>query len=203
LCLPTSRKRPFGLRVRMTGLVGHQTNSTSAHKLQCSRSCRIESPPSLPVVAELVPATAILFALHSHLCRDKSGDDSGMCDSKRPNPLRRWDTAKPGSRPRGYFHNEQGWRYNKCRQMMGKILVLAAGVAVALGAVATISGADARHARHIRHHASRGFYGHYGYVPRYHAPRRFFHSPMYAPNAPPPRSYNNPGIPDFQLGSRG
>jgi len=83
---------------------------------------------------------------------------------------------------------------------MSKILVLAASVAVVLGAVAATSGADARHARHIRHHASRGYYG---YAPRYHTPRRFYHSPMYAPNAPPPRSYNNPGIPDFQLGSRG
>jgi hypothetical protein len=30
-----------------------------------------------------------------------------------------------------------------------------------------------------------------------------YQSPMYAPDAPSPRSYNNPGIPDFQLGSRG
>jgi hypothetical protein len=28
-------------------------------------------------------------------------------------------------------------------------------------------------------------------------------TPMYAPDAPPPRYYNNPGLPDFQLGSRG
>jgi hypothetical protein len=28
-------------------------------------------------------------------------------------------------------------------------------------------------------------------------------SPMYAPDAAPSRSYSNPGVPDFQLGSRG
>src|SRR5712671_6491774 len=109
--------------------------------------------------------------------------------------------GKPCSRSRGYSHNEQGWRYNESSQMMSKILVLAASVAVAFGSLATTTGADARHARHVRHHASRGFHGYYGYAPRY--PRRFYQSPMYAPNVPPSRSYNNPGIPDFQLGSRG
>ena len=34
-------------------------------------------------------------------------------------------------------------------------------------------------------------------------PTPVYQSPMYAPDAPSPRSYNNPGIPDFQLGSRG
>ncbi len=111
--------------------------------------------------------------------------------------------GETGSRLQGYFHNEQGWRYNDGSEMMSKILVLAATAAVALGSVAATSGADARHARHIRHHASPAFHRYYGYAPRYHAPRRFYHSPVYAPNAPPPRSYNNPGIPDFQLGSRG
>ena len=80
---------------------------------------------------------------------------------------------------------------------MSKILVLAASAAVALGSIAATTSADARR---VRHHASRGFHGYYGYALRYHAPRRFYRSPMYAPNAPPPRSYNNPGIPDFQLG---
>jgi hypothetical protein len=28
-------------------------------------------------------------------------------------------------------------------------------------------------------------------------------TPMFAPDAPPPRNYNNPGLPDFQNGSRG
>jgi hypothetical protein len=27
-------------------------------------------------------------------------------------------------------------------------------------------------------------------------------TPMYAPDAPPPRRFDNPGLPDFQLGSR-
>ncbi len=31
----------------------------------------------------------------------------------------------------------------------------------------------------------------------------FRQSPMFAPDAPPPRSYSNPGRPDFQNGSRG
>ena len=83
---------------------------------------------------------------------------------------------------------------------MSKALVLAASAAVTLGSVAITSGADARYVRHVRHHVSRGSYG---YAPGYHAPRRFYQSPMYAPNVPPSRHYNNPGIPDFQLGSRG
>jgi len=97
---------------------------------------------------------------------------------------------------------------------MSKIMVLAASVAVALGSVAITSGADARHVKHhasrdfhrhygyaLKRHASRGFHRYYGYAARH--PRRFYQSPMYAPNVPPPRNYNNPGIPDFQLGSRG
>jgi hypothetical protein len=96
---------------------------------------------------------------------------------------------------------------------MSKILVLAASVVVALGSVAITSDADARQ---VKDHASRGLHGHYGHALKRHAlgfhryygyaaryPRRFYHSPMYAPNVPPPRHYNNPGIPDFQLGSRG
>ena len=81
---------------------------------------------------------------------------------------------------------------------MSKIPVLATSVIVALGSVAITSDADARQ---VKDHASRGFHGHYGYAGRH--PLRFYHSPMYAPNVPPPRHYNNPGIPDFQLGSRG
>ena len=97
---------------------------------------------------------------------------------------------------------------------MSKILVLAASVAVEIGSVAITSGANAKHVKHsasggfhkyygyaLRRHASRGFHRYYGYAARY--PRRFYRSPMYAPNVPPPRNYNNPGIPDFQLGSRG
>jgi hypothetical protein len=87
---------------------------------------------------------------------------------------------------------------------MSKILVVAAAVAVALGSFVASSDADARYVR-----APRNFYGYdgylpgyYGYVP-YYGPRRFYESPMYAPDAPAPRNYNNPGIPDFQDGSRG
>jgi hypothetical protein len=78
---------------------------------------------------------------------------------------------------------------------MSKVLVLAASAAVALVSVAATSDADARHVRDLR--------GFYGYAPGYHAPRSFRESPTYAPDAPPTRSYNNPGIPDFQNGSRG
>jgi hypothetical protein len=31
----------------------------------------------------------------------------------------------------------------------------------------------------------------------------FRETPTFAPDAPPPRNYNNPGLPDFQNGSRG
>jgi hypothetical protein len=34
-------------------------------------------------------------------------------------------------------------------------------------------------------------------------PTPVYQSPVYAPDAPSPRDYSNPGIPDFQLGSRG
>jgi hypothetical protein len=78
---------------------------------------------------------------------------------------------------------------------MAKILLVAAAAAVALGSVVNSSDANARHVR-----APRAFYG---YVPGYYGPRRFYESPMYAPDAPAPRNYNNPGIPDFQDGSRG
>ena len=84
--------------------------------------------------------------------------------------------------------------------MMSKTLVLATSAAVAFASATMTSDADARH---VRHHAARGFHRYYGYVPWHHAPRRFYQSPVYAPNTPAPRFYNNPGIPDFQLGSRG
>jgi alkylation response protein AidB-like acyl-CoA dehydrogenase len=77
---------------------------------------------------------------------------------------------------------------------MSKILVVAAAAAVALGSVAVTADANARHLR---------AHGYYGYAPGYVAPRGFRESPTYAPDAPASRSYNNPGIPDFQNGSRG
>jgi len=91
---------------------------------------------------------------------------------------------------------------------MSKILVVAATAAVALGSVAATSDADARYVRAPRafygyYGYAPGYYGYYGYAPGYYGPRRFYESPTYAPDAPPSRSYDNPGIPDFQDGSRG
>ena len=83
---------------------------------------------------------------------------------------------------------------------MSKILLLAASAAVALGLLVTASDANARYVWAPR--AFYGYYGYYGYAPGYYAPRRFFESPMYAPDAPSPRDFYNPGIPDFQLGAR-
>src|SRR5260370_40054406 len=77
---------------------------------------------------------------------------------------------------------------------MSKTLVLATSAAVALGSFVAASDADARHVR--------GFYRDYGHA-RACIPRRSYADPMFAPNGPPPCSYANPGLPDFQLGSRG
>jgi hypothetical protein len=83
---------------------------------------------------------------------------------------------------------------NKGSEIMIKPLVLAAGAAVVFGSFVTASDADARHRR--------GFYGYYGHG-RVCIPRRSYENPKYAPDSPPPCSYDNPGLPDFQLGSRG
>jgi hypothetical protein len=77
---------------------------------------------------------------------------------------------------------------------MSKTLVLAASAAITLGSLVTASDADARHVR--------GFYRYYGHA-RVCIPRRSYENPMFAPDAPPPCSYDNPGLPDFQLGTRG
>ena len=77
---------------------------------------------------------------------------------------------------------------------MIKTLVLAASAAVIVGSFVTASDADARHGR--------GLYRYYGHA-RVCIPRRSYADPMYAPNGPPPCSYDNPGLPDFHLGSRG
>jgi hypothetical protein len=92
---------------------------------------------------------------------------------------------------------------------MSKILVVAATAAVAVGSVVATSDANAQYVR-----VPGAFHGYYGYAPGYYGPRRFYapgyygprrfyESPMYAPDAPAPRNYNNPGIPDFQDASRG
>jgi hypothetical protein len=75
---------------------------------------------------------------------------------------------------------------------MCKNLVLAASAAVALGSFVAAD-ADARYLR--------GFHRYHGHAVC--IPRRSYQDPMFAPNAPPPCSYDNPGLPDFQLGSRG
>ena len=77
---------------------------------------------------------------------------------------------------------------------MSKTLVFAVSAAVVLGSFVAASDADARHAR--------GFYRYYGHG-RVCIPRRSYENPMFAPDAPPPCSYDNPGLPDFQLGTRG
>jgi hypothetical protein len=89
-------------------------------------------------------------------------------------------------------HNFEGG--NKGSEIMIKTLVLAASAAVVFGSFVTASDARARHGR--------GFYGYYGHG-RVCIPRRSFENPKYAPDSPPPCSYDNPGLPDFQLGSRG
>jgi hypothetical protein len=65
-------------------------------------------------------------------------------------------------------------------------------VAVGVSATATSAGAQIRYLVPERIHP----------LPPPIAPG-FRQTPMYAPDAPPPRNYNNPGIPDFQNGSRG
>jgi hypothetical protein len=77
---------------------------------------------------------------------------------------------------------------------MSKTQVLAAGAAIALSSFLAASDADARHLR--------GFYRYYGHA-RVCIPRRSYADPMFSPNGPPPCSYDNPGLPDFHLGSRG
>ena len=93
------------------------------------------------------------------------------------------------------FTNEQNIEGgNKRERDMSKTLVVAASAAVALGSFVAASDADARHVQ--------GFYRYYGHA-RVCIPRRSYEDPMYAPNAPPSCSYDNPGLPDFHLGSRG
>lgn len=65
-----------------------------------------------------------------------------------------------------------------------------ASAAIAVGSLAIAPEANA-HGRYF------GQYGYYEFTPR------FRESPTYAPDRPAPRSYNNSGRRDFQLGSRG
>jgi hypothetical protein len=97
---------------------------------------------------------------------------------------------------------------------MNKILAFAASAAVV---VLATSGADAESSKP---RAPRGVHGHHGYgqnsylqyLPSYlqYLPRlypglapRFDEGPMFVPDAPFPRYYGNPGVPDFEDGPRG
>jgi hypothetical protein len=64
---------------------------------------------------------------------------------------------------------------------------------VAAGTFAITTAADAQ----ARHFGPRVYYP----LPPPGAPG-WRETPMYAPDAPPPRYWNNPGLPDFQLGAR-
>jgi hypothetical protein len=77
--------------------------------------------------------------------------------------------------------------------MMNKTLAVSVIVAASVFAIATAADAQTRFYR-----SGRTFYP----LPPPSAPG-WRETPMYAPDAPPPRYYNNPGLPDFQLGSRG
>jgi len=78
---------------------------------------------------------------------------------------------------------------------MNKTLAFLMSFIVAASVLAMATAADAQ----VRFYGSgRTFYP----LPPPGAPG-FRESPMYAPDAPPPRAYDNPGLPDFQLGSRG
>lgn len=64
---------------------------------------------------------------------------------------------------------------------------------VAAGTFAITTAADAQ----ARYFGRRAYYP----LPPPSAPG-WRETPMYAPDAPPPRYWNNPGLPDFQLGAR-
>jgi len=80
-------------------------------------------------------------------------------------------------------------------------LALGYGAAIALGSLAITSSANAT----VRHFGQGRYYGAVPATPRfYESPVMpgFRESPTYAPDRSAPRGYNNPGIPDFQDGSR-
>jgi hypothetical protein len=77
---------------------------------------------------------------------------------------------------------------------MNKTLAPFMVVIIAAGALATVTAPGAQ----MRYFVPERIYP----LPPPGAPG-YRDTPMYAPDAPPPRNYNNPGIPDFQNGSRG
>ena len=84
---------------------------------------------------------------------------------------------------------------------MKRTFALLTGVAIALGSLAMTSSGNAA----TRHFGQERYYGAVPVPPFRENPVMpgFRESPVYAPDLPSPRSYNNPGIPDFQDGSRG
>ena len=96
--------------------------------------------------------------------------------------------VKPVSRPEVKAAGE-----NKRTRIMNRTLAFLVSVIVAAGVLATATSAGAQ-----RYLGPERVYP----LPPPGAPG-FRETPMYAPDAPPPRYYNNPGLPDFQLGSRG
>jgi hypothetical protein len=77
---------------------------------------------------------------------------------------------------------------------MNKTLAFLLSVIVSAGTFAIATAASAQ----VRHFGPERVYP----LPPPGAPG-FRETPMFAPDAPPPRNYNNPGLPDFQNGSRG
>jgi len=73
---------------------------------------------------------------------------------------------------------------------MNRTFVLLTSTAIALGSLAIAPEANA-HGR---------YFGQYGY---YGSTSQFRESPTYAPDRRPPRRYDNRGLRDFHLGSRG
>jgi hypothetical protein len=74
-----------------------------------------------------------------------------------------------------------------------RIFALLTSVAIGVGSLAMAPPAS----------ASVRYFGHERYYDMVPAVPRFRESPTYAPDRPAPRTYNNPGRPDFQDGSRG
>jgi hypothetical protein len=87
-------------------------------------------------------------------------------------------------------------------RVMKRTFALLTGVAIALGSLAMASSGNAA----MRQFGQDRYYGAVPVVPQSRenpVVPGFRESPVYAPDLPSPRGYNNPGIPDFQDGSRG
>lgn len=78
-------------------------------------------------------------------------------------------------------------------RIMNKALAILRSVTVVAGVLSIVTAASAQ----VRHLRPKQAYP----LPPPSAPG-WRETPMYAPDAPPPRYWNNPGLPDFQLGAR-